>query len=100
MAAPCGGKGPMGTRLLKAVGANKPPAFMKCQEWPCGSNNPTLGINLEYQTTLNRDTTVADRVWMDSHVKADFPPPPPWHVSSNRQMPSSTITLQEMLELA
>eukprot|EP00973_Karenia_brevis_P007517 1017314-Karenia_brevis.AAC.1 len=84
----------MGTRILRAVGANKP-------EWPCGSNNLTLGINLEYQTTPNRDTSVADKVWMDSHVKTDCPPPPPpWYANINRQMPSSTITLNDMLQLA
>eukprot|EP00973_Karenia_brevis_P010842 1467649-Karenia_brevis.AAC.1 len=67
----------MGARMLRAVAANKPPGFIKCQEWPCTSNNPTLGVTLEYQTTPARDTRVADRVWTEDPVQTDIPLPPP-----------------------
>eukprot|EP00973_Karenia_brevis_P039073 5396310-Karenia_brevis.AAC.1 len=67
----------MGARMLRAVATNRPPAYMKCQGWPCPNNNPTLGVTLEYQTTPARDTSVADRVWTEDPVKTDTPPPPP-----------------------
>eukprot|EP00973_Karenia_brevis_P085539 11867873-Karenia_brevis.AAC.1 len=66
---PCKGKSPMGSRLLRAVAANKPLAFMKCQEWPQPNINPTISITLDYQTTPERDTTIADRVWNCGTVK-------------------------------
>eukprot|EP00973_Karenia_brevis_P020968 2883472-Karenia_brevis.AAC.1 len=63
MAGPCGGKSPMGGRILRAVAKNQTPGFMKCQEWPCPGNNPAIGITLDYQAVPERDTTVADRIW-------------------------------------
>eukprot|EP00973_Karenia_brevis_P004479 613316-Karenia_brevis.AAC.1 len=57
----CKGRGPMGTRILRAVAGNRPPAFMRCQEWPQLDNNPTIGITLDYQTNPVKDTTVADK---------------------------------------
>eukprot|EP00973_Karenia_brevis_P048211 6692133-Karenia_brevis.AAC.1 len=61
---------------------------MKCQEWPCPGNNPTIGITLDYQTVPERDTTVADKIWNEGPVKTKVqPPPPPWHLPADRQMP-------------
>eukprot|EP00973_Karenia_brevis_P092784 12414119-Karenia_brevis.AAC.1 len=92
----------MGDRILRAVASNKnkPPAFMKCQEWPCKDNNPTIGTALDYQTTPETNTTVADLVWASGHVQTNCPPPPPpWQVSVVRGVPSSNITLDEILKI-
>eukprot|EP00973_Karenia_brevis_P089448 12397805-Karenia_brevis.AAC.1 len=67
----------MGTRIMNAVAANKPPACMKCQEWPEPGNNPTGGVTLEYQTQPDRDSTTAGRVWHGGFVDTTPPPPPP-----------------------
>eukprot|EP00973_Karenia_brevis_P094574 12423177-Karenia_brevis.AAC.1 len=60
LAGPCHGKNPLGTRMLNAVVRDQPPGFMKCQHSQCPGNNPTIGVELEYQTKPERDTTMAD----------------------------------------
>eukprot|EP00973_Karenia_brevis_P096236 12431312-Karenia_brevis.AAC.1 len=49
---------------------------MKCQQWPCPGNTPTIGIELEYQTLPERDTTVADLMWMAGPVRSTYAPAP------------------------
>eukprot|EP00973_Karenia_brevis_P050500 7009808-Karenia_brevis.AAC.1 len=50
-------------------------AFMRFQDWPSPENNPTIGIQLDYQTVPESDTTIADQVWLQGQVTYDRVPP-------------------------
>eukprot|EP00973_Karenia_brevis_P059640 8301992-Karenia_brevis.AAC.1 len=78
----------MGARILKAVAKNQTFGFMRCQEWSCPGNHPTIGITPDYQTNPERDTTVADLMWSEGLVKATYMLPPlPWEHPAERPMP-------------
>eukprot|EP00973_Karenia_brevis_P013375 1815966-Karenia_brevis.AAC.1 len=63
--------------MLDAVAIDQSPVFMKCQQWPCPGNNPTIGITLDYQTLPERDTTVADFMRSEGPIKTTYAPSPP-----------------------
>eukprot|EP00973_Karenia_brevis_P032429 4472226-Karenia_brevis.AAC.1 len=56
-------------RMLSDVTRDQPPGFMKCQQWPCPGNNPTIGVELEYQTQPDGDTTTVDLMWTEGPIK-------------------------------
>eukprot|EP00973_Karenia_brevis_P001229 168192-Karenia_brevis.AAC.1 len=60
---------------------------MKCQQSPCPDNNTTIGIELNFQTQPEVDTTVADLVWTHGPVLTNCPPTaPPWKPSQHHQV--------------
>eukprot|EP00973_Karenia_brevis_P015665 2143654-Karenia_brevis.AAC.1 len=66
--------------------------------WPQANNNPTIGIEVNYQIQPEVDTTVAMMVW-NGHVQTEcHPPPPPWTPAVRRSTPSN-ITISEMQTL-
>eukprot|EP00973_Karenia_brevis_P071039 9869508-Karenia_brevis.AAC.1 len=69
----------MGARIIRAVARDVPPALRRCANntWPQADNNPTIGVELDFQTTPEVDTTIAHMVWRGEHVHIDCPPPPP-----------------------
>eukprot|EP00973_Karenia_brevis_P046052 6378715-Karenia_brevis.AAC.1 len=44
--------------------------------WPVPDNNPTIGVQLDYQTIPQIDTTLAEKVWLHGPVSSTPPPPP------------------------
>eukprot|EP00973_Karenia_brevis_P019818 2716978-Karenia_brevis.AAC.1 len=64
---------------------------MRCADgtWPQADNNPTVGVELNYQTLPEVDTTTALQVW-NGHVETHCPPPPPpWAPALERSTPSN-----------
>eukprot|EP00973_Karenia_brevis_P002079 281489-Karenia_brevis.AAC.1 len=83
--------------MLKAVANNQPLSSMKCHQWPCTDNNPTIGIELNYQTQPEIDTKVADLVWTHGQVLTNCHPiAPPWQPSKHHDKASSQMTLAEI----
>eukprot|EP00973_Karenia_brevis_P043481 6025127-Karenia_brevis.AAC.1 len=71
---------------------------MRLQAWPAPDNNPTIGVQSDYQTTPEIDTTIADQVWLQGQVVSDpIPPPPPRSI--DRIKPTYTMTMADMAEL-
>eukprot|EP00973_Karenia_brevis_P093894 12419685-Karenia_brevis.AAC.1 len=66
----------MAPRMVKVVADNCISACMRIQEWPAPSNNPTLGIKLDYEAVLAMGATIADRVCQLGEVTVDRVPPP------------------------
>eukprot|EP00973_Karenia_brevis_P040214 5554525-Karenia_brevis.AAC.1 len=63
---------------------------MRCQhqQWPQPDNNPTVGVELNYQSVPEVDTTVANLVCRGEHVNTNCPPPPPpWTLAVERGTP-------------
>eukprot|EP00973_Karenia_brevis_P037742 5206292-Karenia_brevis.AAC.1 len=80
----------MGARILRAIARDEPLALMRCpnNQWPQADNNPTVGVELNYQSVPEVDTSTANLVWKGEHVKTDCPPPPPpWKPAVERGTP-------------
>eukprot|EP00973_Karenia_brevis_P070754 9835333-Karenia_brevis.AAC.1 len=69
----------MGARILRAIARDEPLVLMRChqQRWPQPNNNPTVGIELNYQIGPEVDTTTANLVSKGDPVTTSCPPPPP-----------------------
>eukprot|EP00973_Karenia_brevis_P012052 1636247-Karenia_brevis.AAC.1 len=69
----------MGARIMRAIAGDGPLAFMRCpdHQWPQADNNPSIGIELDYQGVPEVDSSTANLVWRGEHVKTECPPPPP-----------------------
>eukprot|EP00973_Karenia_brevis_P082498 11434981-Karenia_brevis.AAC.1 len=82
----------MGARILRAISGDEPLALMRCpqQQLPQPSNNPTLGVELNYQSVPEVDTIIANLVWKGDLVATECPPPPPpWKPTVARGTPSN-----------
>eukprot|EP00973_Karenia_brevis_P035605 4911188-Karenia_brevis.AAC.1 len=65
---------------------------MRCpdNQWPQADNNPTIGVELNYQGVPEVDSQTANLVWRGEHVKMECPPPPPpWRPAVERGTPSN-----------
>eukprot|EP00973_Karenia_brevis_P049366 6848310-Karenia_brevis.AAC.1 len=73
---------------------------MRCRHWPQPDNNPTVCIELNYQSVPEVNTTIANLVWK-GEVKTECPPPPPppWRPAILRGTPSN-ITMEEIMQMA
>eukprot|EP00973_Karenia_brevis_P062036 8627172-Karenia_brevis.AAC.1 len=69
----------MGARIMRAVARDEPLALVRCSndQWRQADNNPTIGIELDYQGVPEVDSSTANLVWRGDHVKTECPPPPP-----------------------
>eukprot|EP00973_Karenia_brevis_P009989 1350190-Karenia_brevis.AAC.1 len=80
----------MGARIIRAVAKDRPLTLMRLDmnNWPQADNNPTIGIELDYQGVPVVDSTTAHMVWKGEHVTTDCPPPPPpWTPAVGRSTP-------------
>eukprot|EP00973_Karenia_brevis_P047842 6640405-Karenia_brevis.AAC.1 len=57
-------------RMLQVVEDNQLPAFMRLKQWPSAENNPTIGVQLDYQTQAQPgcDASIAELVWQQGQV--------------------------------
>eukprot|EP00973_Karenia_brevis_P047039 6529281-Karenia_brevis.AAC.1 len=74
---------------------------MRCpnNQWPQADNNPTIGVELDYQSVPEVDTRTAKLVWKGEHVKTHCPPPPPPRKPAVERGTPSNVTLDEMLNI-
>eukprot|EP00973_Karenia_brevis_P053279 7405813-Karenia_brevis.AAC.1 len=56
-------------------------------KWPQATNNPTLGIHLDYQAPPTVDTIEEVEVWDSQVTIVGRPPPPPWTPAIARSTP-------------
>eukprot|EP00973_Karenia_brevis_P074816 10397685-Karenia_brevis.AAC.1 len=80
----------MGARIIRAIAKDEPPALMRCpnNQWPQADNNPTIGVELDYQSVLEIESSTANLVWTGEHVQIHGPPPPPpWKPAVERGTP-------------
>eukprot|EP00973_Karenia_brevis_P036105 4978437-Karenia_brevis.AAC.1 len=80
----------MGTRILRAIARDEPLSLMKCPDnlSPQADNNPTIGIELDYQGVPEVDSHTANLVSKGEHVRMERPPPPPpWKPAVDRGTP-------------
>eukprot|EP00973_Karenia_brevis_P088024 12208796-Karenia_brevis.AAC.1 len=71
---------------------------MRLHDWPAPDNNPTIGVQLDYQTTPEINTAIADQVWLQGQFITDpIPPPPPRSIDGIS--PNYIMSMEEMAQL-